>query len=485
MPPLVALCLDEIMVRQRRQPVVTGVLLGLLVVVQFFVGTEALVFIAIAGAIGVVLVALYARLARPEAFRNRLRPAVAGLVAAGGTALVLLAYPVWFALDGPAPLKGSIWDNPLVSYGGTNLKGYFLPEPPSASTTTMGLHYGGYQAPTLSGQYFGFGIVVVLIVGCILWRRDRRLWLFGALTLITVPLSFGLTLHGWTLWRLFVRLPLMENVIPSRFLVITYLAVAVMVGLIVDHVHADASRWQASRSEVPAGGSRGVGGKWRRTPVGLLAGALVAVIALAPIAWYYADGLPLTATPVVLPTWFRTVAPTLKGRQVLLVFPVPYELLQSAMTWQAVNGMNYSMVGGGGPGGIPPRAGKERVGQTYIGHFSISKGRQDATPLVVTAVRQALDDWGVTMVVLPDPDHLPVYEQVHRVRDIVVLMTAATGRPPVRQAGAWVWTGVDRAGPPVQAPAAGFRECTAGPATGSVVSIQKSAACVLSAQPTT
>ena len=109
------------------------------------------------------------------------------------------------------------------------------------------------------------------------------------------------------------------------------------------------------------------------------------MIALAPIAWYYADGLPLTATPVVLPTWFRTVAPTLKGRQVLLVFPVPYELLQSAMTWQAVNGMNYSMVGGGGPGGIPPRAGKERVGQTYIGRFSISKGRQDATPPVVTA----------------------------------------------------------------------------------------------------
>ena len=64
----------------------------------------------------------------------------------------------------------------------------------------------------------------------IIWCRDRRLWLFGALTLITVPLSFGLTLHGWTLWRLFVRLPLMENVIPSRFLVITYLAVAVMVG---------------------------------------------------------------------------------------------------------------------------------------------------------------------------------------------------------------------------------------------------------------
>ncbi len=41
-PPLVVACLDELLIRQRHSPVRTGILLGLLVTLQFFIGTVVL-----------------------------------------------------------------------------------------------------------------------------------------------------------------------------------------------------------------------------------------------------------------------------------------------------------------------------------------------------------------------------------------------------------------------------------------------------------
>jgi hypothetical protein len=186
---------------------------------------------------------------------------------------------------------------------------------------------------------------------------------------------------------------------------------------------------------------------------------------------------------VLLPTWFRTVAPHLVGHQVVLVFPVPFALRQSSMTWQAVDGMSFAMVGGGGPGSIASRAGKEVAGQTYIANLSVSESPQSVTPDEVTAVRQALDGWGVTSVVVPDTRHLPPYEQLDEVRTTVLLMTASIGRPPARSADAWVWTGVDRAGPHVDATAARLAACGAGPADGSVTSIQATASCIAPGTP--
>ena len=165
-PPLMVACLDEMVVRQRHRPLASGVLLGVLVFVQFFIGSEVLVLVVIAAAIGIALLILYGLVHR-DALRSRIHHAVAAVVAAGITATVLLAYPVWFALAGPARLSGPIWGTSDISYGGNDLRDYLLPSTPSPAFTALDHHFGGYQAPTLSGQYFGIGLIAVLVIGVV------------------------------------------------------------------------------------------------------------------------------------------------------------------------------------------------------------------------------------------------------------------------------------------------------------------------------
>ena len=363
-PPLIVACLDELLVRQRRKAWVTGLVLGLLVAVQFFIGTEVLVLTAISAGVGVLLVVLYG-LGHLDVLRRHAHHAAVAAVTAALTAGVLVAYPAWFALDGPAHLSGPVW-GPLsyLSYEGTVRRDYLLPSAPSALTASLGKQFGGYQAPTLSAQYFGLGLVAVVVVGLVVWRRDLRLWLFFAVGVVTVLLSSPLEFHTWTPWRIFVRLPQMGNIIPGRFVLMTYLSAAVMLGLIVDHAHTLAGARISSPDRRER--ARNSAGGW---PAAIA--VAVAAIALVPIGWYFADGVPFTVEPVVLPTWFRTVAPHLHGHQVVLALPAPFDLYQSAMTWQAVDGMSFAMVGGGGPGSILERAGSEAPGQNAIGRFTL------------------------------------------------------------------------------------------------------------------
>ena len=251
-PPLLVLCLDELLARQRRNPVAVGVLLATLVCVQFFIGTE-----------------LLADGGPRRGHRNGPRPPLRhppppgarsprsarhhrahhrGGGERGGAGLPRHGSPwpgraISSARSG-APAR--IYGSETVSYGGTNAHDYALPSSPSSAVANLAHRFGGYQGPTLSGQYLGIGLLLVLAVGLVLWRRDLRLWIFAVVGALSVPLSMGLSVHHtWTLWSIFVGLPLMDNVIPSRFLLVTYLCVAVMLGLILDHVRVGVDRWAA------------------------------------------------------------------------------------------------------------------------------------------------------------------------------------------------------------------------------------------------
>lgn len=217
--------------------------------------------------------------------------------------------------------------------------------------------------------------------------------------------------------------------------------------------------------------------------VSALVGLVVAALALVEPATYMAQTLPFAATPVVLPTWFRTVAPRLPAHQVLLVLPgvqpFPLTSMATPVAWQAVDRMHYSMVDLIGPSSLLSRVGAERAGADVIANTTSFYGAAEAIDTTkVSSVRQALRLWGVTMVVIPDQPALPPYYRVRSVPAAAALISAATGTVPVHQADAWVWSGVEHARPSISLEPTRFTDCTRGASAGALPVLAAST-CVL------
>jgi hypothetical protein len=132
-----------------------------------------------------------------------------------------------------------------------------------------------------------------------------------------------------------------------------------------------------------------------------------------------------------------------------------------AMAWQSVNLLPYWMAGGAGPGGVPTRAGKERPGLVVLSAASFSiVGPPAPTAANVDAVRSALEGWGVTLVVVPDPTRLPRYDQGTDPGLALGLFTAAIGRGPEFEDDAWVWKNVQAPSQRLSVPLRAFEACT-------------------------
>jgi hypothetical protein len=456
--PLMVVCLDELLVRQRRGALSTGAALGLLVTIQFFVGTETLAILVLCGAVATLLLIAYAGLCHPGELIARARHAVSGLVAAGAVAAVLLAYPVWFLLRGPAHLSGLVWPAISPGSGGTVFANIWRVSYMNPQTVKV---FAGYQGPGLpQTEYLGIGVIAVVIIGCIAWRRDRRLWLFGALGVITVVLSLGDQSY-WTPWRLVTGIPLVQQIIPVRMMVVATLCIAVMLAIIVDRTHGVV---RARVADAPSSRklSDGAGGMdtWTRVVAGGAALA-VAAVAVVPMATAVASNFPLTTQAVTLPPWFAETAPHLPPGQVVLTFPPP-GIGGSAMAWQAVDALHFAMATGTGPGNILRRAGSERAGLAVVSAGDpLFSAPVPPSVADIATVRQALTGWGVTIIAVPSPKWvLSPYGQAGSTAWALGLFTAAVGREPQFRGDTWVWTKVNTLGPSGALAPTTFAKCT-------------------------
>jgi hypothetical protein len=460
--PLIVGCLDDLLLRQPRRPAVTGVALGLLVVVQFFLSTEVLVILALCAVVAVVVLLAYGAVKRWGDVVRRWRPALRGLVVAVTIAVVLLAYPLWVTFEGPAHLSGLVWPTLTPGAGGIVLSDLWHPQVMTGLRNVMQV-VGGYEGPSLPrGEYLGLCLLLVVGAGLVVWWRDVRLWFFAVLGVVSVILSLGVETHYWVPWRLLARVPLVRSIIPGRFIIVTTVCAAVLLAVVVDRTHAVAAGWidgwgaTTSDRSVPSPG--GVA-----TVVAGVVALAVAAVALVPVGSALADNIPLTTRAVVLPRWFADVAPHLPSGQVVLAVPAPFSLVQAAMSWQAVDSLHFALVGGGGPEGLPVRAGKERAGLVVVSEASISlDGPPPATVRNVAALRRALAGWGVTQVVIPDPATLARYDRGTNTPSALGLFTLAVGRPPQYVDGSWVWSGVRAPAPALSISAPAFDRCTAG-----------------------
>ena len=234
-PPILALVF-----RPGRDRVVRrGVLLGLLVTYQVFLGEEVLFFLALAA--GVLAVA-YA-VADP-ALARRLAPALLGRLGVGAAvAGALLAYPLWFQFFGPATTGGcrstpratsSTWPRSPPRPG----------RPCSATSTCRGCWPRTRPRRTRSSARAAGargGRVVWL------WRRPlvRALAVCGALFAL-LSLGAGYALNGAPTavpgpYRLVAGLPLLDLAVPARLALVCVPVLGVLVALSLDRIRAVAA----------------------------------------------------------------------------------------------------------------------------------------------------------------------------------------------------------------------------------------------------
>jgi len=465
--PLAFVLLVDLFVVRAHRPVVVGVLLGLLVVVQFFTGTEYLVMCVLVGGIGALAgVAMAPR----TAWAHRRRSAV-GLGTAAGVAGVLLAYPVWFATAGPRHVVGYPWrDSPALGQPwsvlwdpGTGVHGPSAFDIQGGYFGGGGPNFGTAHVPNLS--YLGIPLLVFLVVSSVTWFRSRLAWSLVVMFVASWALSLGTSagtefdatpqLARWAPWRLFARLPLVEDVLPIRFGALLVFCAALLLALSVAgwvRVLSGAAARRRHAGERGGGGDgvgdgRGDGGgagpgdggggraagarpRWVPWLVGVVAAAT-----LVPIGAAYA--LPYTVRPSPTPAWFTGDARDLPQGTTVLVVPFAN---QTAMGWQAQAGLRFRLAGGFAV--VPAADGRSQFLQSPTGAVArldrlsplpnaLPLGPPPSSTADVASVRAAVERWGVDVVVVTRVGGDPTYS--------AGFMTAVLGRVPEFRQGVWVW----------------------------------------------
>ncbi|MFI7487450.1 hypothetical protein ACIBXA_03610 [Micromonospora echinaurantiaca] len=398
----------------------SGVLLGLTVTYQVFLGEEVLVFVALAAGVFVLAYALADRAAA-----RRLAPAMLARIGIGAAvAVVLLAYPLWFQFFGPGHYRGM----PFHAYGYQLDAASFTA---SARQTVLGDDYlPGLLSPnpTEENSFFGPGLLVLaVVVTGWLWRRPlvKALAVCGVLFAL-LSLGEQIRLDGTPTgipgpYRLVSGLPLLDLAVPARLSLVCVPVLGILLALSLDRVRS--LRPPADSDAGPAAGA----------PVRLLwAGAVAAAL------------LPLTPTPIrTVPAWpvppyvaeggWRAAVPA--GRTMVPVPPVTGAGLSPAMFWSARTGLAFDA-----PGGyfIGPRSADDPA------------ARWGAPDRPTSVLLRRVAETGEVPVVT-DADRRQAVEDLRHWRAAVVVQGGLHRGDPVRRTvdqllgpgreigGAWVW----------------------------------------------
>jgi len=340
LPPLILLMLHEIVVRQRWSAWSGGLVLGLLVVGQFFISTEILFDTILIGAVGILIVLIIGH----RLIMDRFTHAIIALVWSASIAVILLAYPLWFALRGPGHISGPIQLVPQAYRA--DLAGLVVPD----SRMLLAPHHLAMIAnhfangSTENGSYLGIVLVVALGVGTLLlWKSNViKVAVISGATAYILSLGNGLVIKsappatdsGFPLpERLIAKLPLLDNAIPVRFTMLTALFSALVLAVIIVRLHDGLTRRMAGKMN-------GVG----RVVVAQGVPVLFAAACLVPlIPASFSPGISSSGTPSFFTSRQLDMIPSGAG---VLVYPYASSLYPNPTMWQAVGRFHFRQPGG-------------------------------------------------------------------------------------------------------------------------------------------
>lgn len=231
-PPLILLTVDDLLVTQRRPAWQSGLALGILAAAQLLISEELLATSAIATGVLVCVLGF----GRCGQIRTRLLPALAPAT----LSFVLLAgWPLAVQFFGPQRVDAPVQDPTTFS---TDLLNLLLPTPyqlisPSVATQVTREFSGLYHEAT---AYLGVPLIILLIVATVRLWGDPRIRVASITGTSMLVLSLGPWLHIGTgalhvplPWLALGKLPLLKHVLPGRFTVFVWLAVAVLVAIVI------------------------------------------------------------------------------------------------------------------------------------------------------------------------------------------------------------------------------------------------------------
>jgi hypothetical protein len=297
-----------------------GVILGLLMTYQVFLGEEVLFISALAIASFVVL---YGAQRWREAWAG-IRPFLAGAAVAGLVAAVLLAYPLWMQMLGPRHYVGL----PSVRDMNNDLRSFFAY---GTDTVAGNAKLAAKLAVNTTEENSFFGWSVLLLAGSLtlwLWRSAvARTVAIMAIGFGALSLGFNITWHRVKPgvpgpWRLFDQLPLFDSILPSRLSLVAVPCLGVLIALGVERLVQQRDRSTKIRIAI----------------------AGVVVLALLPIA---PKPLPVRDRPPVPRffadgTWRQYVRP---GRTVVAA-PLPDAISALPLDWQVAARGDFNLAEG-------------------------------------------------------------------------------------------------------------------------------------------
>lgn len=326
--PLMVWLLFELFDQQRRPWWWTGIGLGLCVSAQMWIAPELLSDFGVVAAVAVIVLALF----HPGQVLQRLRYSLLGLGCALVVFIVSCGYLVWEMVKGPQHVRGPVYSVAHLQSFHNNLYETVLPTLRQLFSTT-GLSKSA-QLPTRNineiGGYLSIPLIVVLVVGCILWRRRAGLVPLAIGVVIAFVLSLGDAFHiGTTKIALpeavFTHLPLLQSTVPGRISLDTLLGCCCLLSIVIDQ----ATRAIRRSSQMIQ--------RYQYVGLGLVVAIVIA--ALFP-------RLPIKENKLEWPaTTGSEIAAHVAPGAVVLTYPYPESPLDSAMTWQAEGGFLYSLLG--------------------------------------------------------------------------------------------------------------------------------------------